>query len=130
MYAGNEEGYEIDEKIVDQAAEILKDITLYITDLRERLKLQTRKNYMKGTANLLIYLINQYIVDYARTNTYLFNQLSSNGLSSLNDILLKHSSKNVHVVEYFDETEYFNISAQTNGHALNGDTTNSRYWQG
>ena len=34
------------------------------------------------------------------------------------------------MIEYFDETEYFNISAGTNRNALNGNRSNNRYWQG
>ena len=127
----NGTSFDIDEAVVDQAAEMLKDIASYIATLRERLKLQTRKNYMRGTANLLIYLINQYMVDYAKTNTTLFSKLSSSELlSSLSQKLRGHSVNNVDVIEYFDETEYFNISAQTNDNALNGKNTNGRYWQG
>lgn len=85
---------------------------------------------MKGTANLLIYLVNQYIVDYAKSQTTLFNQLSNTSLSTLRERLQTHNPLQVKVVEYFDETEYFNIKAATDKNALNGGSTNLRYWQG
>ena len=50
--------YEIDGDIVDFAAAQLQKVATYICALRERIKLQTRKNYMKGTSVLLRYLVN------------------------------------------------------------------------
>lgn len=61
----------MNEEALNFAAKCLTKIVSYITSLRERIKLQTRKNYMKGTNNLLRYLINQYLVDYAKTS-YIF----------------------------------------------------------
>lgn len=81
---------------------------------------------MKGTANLLRYVINQYLVDYAR-NSHVFEDAS---LSDVENVLSAHSVSQVDVVEYWDETEYFNISSQTSDRALNGRNVNERYWQG
>lgn len=39
-----------------------------------------------------------------------------------------HSSENVNVIEYFDETEYFNIETKNSSKALNGGTVNERFW--
>lgn len=123
-------GYAINETVVDNAAETLKNITLYVQTLRERLKLQTRKNYMRGTSNLLVYLINQYMVDYAKTQTHLFNQLSSSEtLSGLHNTLMTHDANNVNVVEYYDQTEYFNIKTNTDRKSVNSLRTNERYWE-
>ena len=36
----------------------------------------------------------------------------------------------MNVIEYIDETEYFNIKAQTDRQAVNGKNTNLRYWEG
>jgi hypothetical protein len=69
--------------IVDLASKQLTNITLYISSLRERIKLQTRKNYMKGTTNLLKYIINQYLVDYSKISPF----LNENSLSNLKNVL-------------------------------------------
>ena len=58
----------IDRDELFAVAENLTTYTQYIAKLRNKIKLQVRKNYMKGTNNLLIYLINQFLVDYSRTN--------------------------------------------------------------
>lgn len=64
----NSEDLELNGEIISDVAKSLADTALYISDLRDRIKLQTRKNYMKGTYNLMLYVINEFLVDYARTN--------------------------------------------------------------
>jgi hypothetical protein len=85
---------------------------------------------MKGTSNLLTYLINQYMVDYARSQGAMVRHLSGTTISGLRDLLSGHSINNVEVIEYFDEIEYFNISASSNTNSINRGSTNPRYWQG
>lgn len=70
-YTGDFE-HDIDFSIVEAVASTLTDLTLYIAKLREKVRLQTRKNYMKGTNNLIRYIVNEYLVDLAR-NSPLFN---------------------------------------------------------
>lgn len=128
LSAKDDYGYTVNEEILDYAAECLTRIVSYITSLRERIKLQTRKNYMKGTNNLLRYLINQYLVDYGKTS-YLFKKYE-NVLSDIQERMIKHSSENVNVVEYFDETEYYNLETVKTPKALNSGNVNQRFWQG
>lgn len=54
--------------MIYSVAQSLADTTFYISDIREKIKLQTRKNYMKGTYDLMLYVINEFLVDYSRTN--------------------------------------------------------------
>lgn len=123
--------FSIDNDLVAAAAKVLADISFYVASLRERLKLQTRKNYMRGTSNLLSYLVNQYIVDYAKTNgPFLEQSLSDVPGNDVVDAMKSHSARSVDVVEYYDQTEYFNISSDTDDSALNGNGTNPRYWEG
>jgi len=62
------EGYSLDEDMIMAVARSLADTAFYISDIREKLKLQTRKNYMKGTYNLMLYAVNEFLVDYSRLN--------------------------------------------------------------
>jgi hypothetical protein len=79
---------------------------------------------MKGTTNLLRYLINQYLVDYSKISPHISKD------KDLYAILSGHSVDNVDVIEYVDQTEYFNIGTHTDSKSLNGKYTNSRYWDG
>lgn len=54
--------------VIDAVAQNLADLTMYIAKLREKVRLQTRKNYMKGTNNLIRYVVNEYLVDLARNS--------------------------------------------------------------
>ena len=62
------ENLQIDSAMVRSVAESLADTSLYISRIREKIKLQTRKNYMKGTYDLMLYVINEFLVDYSRLN--------------------------------------------------------------
>jgi hypothetical protein len=53
---------------------------------------------MKGTTNLLKYLVNQYLVDYAKLSP-IFND---NSLDGLKNVMQNHSVDNVDVIEYID----------------------------
>ncbi len=54
--------------MIEQVAKNLANLTLYIQKIREKIKQQTQKNYMKGTNLLLVYIINEYLIDYAKHN--------------------------------------------------------------
>jgi hypothetical protein len=67
---------------------------------------------MKGTNNLLIYLINQFLVDYSRTNK-LFKEYGQGGalLAEVYKNLSSSDSDDIEVVEYRDDTEYYNLES-------------------
>lgn len=71
---GKNDGSKINLKMVVQVARILANITMYISQLREQLKIQAQKNYMKGTLNLLSYIVNEYLCQYAK-NSLLMHDL-------------------------------------------------------
>jgi len=56
----------LDSGVIKKVARSLGVATTYVNKLREKLRLQIRKNYMKGTQNLLLYVINEYLIDYSR----------------------------------------------------------------
>jgi len=126
----------IDSEMVRSVAESLADTSLYISRIREKIKLQTRKNYMKGTYDLMLYVINEFLVDYSRLNP-MFRDLSplSGSGKTVKELLMPvysdlsaHDINNLTAIEYFDETEYYNISAATDGRSdIVG--TNDRFWR-
>jgi hypothetical protein len=69
---------DINFKMVHSVARSLARTTVYIRELRERLKLQARKCYMKGTNNLILYLVNEYLIDYSRNAIATDENISSN----------------------------------------------------
>ena len=108
-YSGN--SCEINEKELNAVAENLTTFTQYIAKLRNKIKLQVRKNYMKGTNNLLIYLINQFLVDYSRISK-LFKEENYEGyLSDVYENLVSSDSNDIEIVEYRDDTEYYNLES-------------------
>lgn len=119
--------------MLDDIAEHLANMTIYIQKIREKIKQQTQKNYMKGTNLLLIYIINEYLIDYARQNK---NSLIESGLSNVYASLSSHQFREledtedytIDVIEYYDSTNYNNISASTSRLASDGSTVNQRYW--
>lgn len=116
-------------EVIDEVAKNLAQFTLYIQKLREKVRLQTRKNYMKGTNNLIRYVINEYLVDFAR-NSQLFKDTElSKYLVDIKRELSSNDVDNVEVVEYYDTTEYYNIDTATTPNAQNSNTVNGRYWE-
>lgn len=125
----------------------LTDMTSYVAKLREKMKIQTRKNYMRGTNNLLTYIINEFMVDYAKMNSSAFEDSVPAGFSDkdtaeafnkvrdqLRSVRAAIASRDVNateVVEYCDKTEYCNISAETSLSALDASskTPNARFWE-
>lgn len=56
----------LDDTVISAVAGQLAVATEHVMKLRGRIKTQTRKNYMKGTQNLLLYVVNEYLNDYER----------------------------------------------------------------
>lgn len=107
----------IDYDIIDHVAQSLTNITLYITKLREKIKLQMRKNYMKGSFNLLSFIINEYLIEYTNASNVTDEKIKNK--------LQNHDIRDIDIIEYCDTTEYFNI--KTNN-SLNHISVNDRYW--
>lgn len=100
----------------------LVDITLYISDMRENIKLQIQKNHMKGTFNYLSYIINEYLVGFANSSTELTSK-------TVLDAFRNHIRSDIKITEYYDTTEYFNLSTDNTPNANNRKLVNERYWE-
>ena len=111
---------------IKQAARNLVAICNYANKVREVIRYQVRKVFMKGTNNLLEYTINEFLVDYANQLEQVFPKEQ---VSAIISRLSSHSIDNVKVQEYWDNTEYYNISCVTsNRYATNYKTVNARYF--
>lgn len=126
---GNPDVMGIDESKIKLVADNLAGITIYISKIREYLKYQAQKNYMKGTYNLLKFVIGMFLKQFSESN--FFNIMkeeaepASSQIQALQARISTITTDDIDVVEYADQTEYFNISA------LEGDGTdvNERYWE-
>lgn len=115
----------INDNYIKNVAKTLTTIVNAIRDIREQVKTQVQKNFIKGTKLHLEYVIREYI----RTNIYsMFKKIFAN--SELSDKLLSIeyniSDVIVNINEYVDPTEYFNISTDIDQLSNN---VNSPYWK-
>lgn len=132
----SENGKTVDWVIVRSVARSLGIATMYIRKLREKLKIQTRKNYMKGTQNLLLYVINEYLIDYSRhrlmmlqENPSSLNEKETKLLTNILGKLSAHDIDDLDVIEYYDPTEYFNQSTDMSPTSMNGSLVNKNFWK-
>lgn len=140
IYKDENGALQIRSDMLSGVAESLADTALYISRIREKIKLQARKNYMKGTYDLMLYVINEFLVDYSRLNPMFRDSTRLSGaLATVSQLLAPiyadlsaHDVRNLTAIEYFDETEYYNISADTDaaGHPqrYSSSGVNDRFW--
>lgn len=85
---------------------------------------------MKGTNNLLTYVVNEFLVDYSKFNTKVFNEDTNDSISAVRSYLSAHSTTDVVPVEYYDETDYFNLSTETSDSLGDGNgDIKERFWE-
>ena len=122
----------LDTDLIYNVSEQITNIIRYLCKLREKLKIQIRKNYSKGTANLLRYVVNEYVQDFSKNCGYLKDPDNDySDVQGLNDVLEKlsaHSINDVEVVEYVDTTEYFNIENENTSKSITKTSYNSDYF--
>ena len=112
-------------KDVERAAVTLAIMTKYIAKIREKIRLQTRKIFMKGTSNLLQYATNEFLIDYIDT---IKNVMPFDKISAFIEKLSAHSIHDIIVQEYWDQTEYMNLSTSTTKYSANQSTINERFF--
>ena len=83
-----------------------------------------KKTYMKGSFNLMQFMINEFLTEYSNNPVFKNDNLSS----SLTD-LKTHQVNDVKLKEYYDITEYYNIETNTSLKSDNPTKTNNRYWE-
>lgn len=134
---GADPSTDINAEMVSSVARYLAKLARYLSKLREKIKLQTRKNYMKGTNLLLIYIINEWLIDYSRHNSskFLGDPETSAAFSTVFASLSNHQFTNtpgtytIGIDENYDQTEYFNLSTATTPLAQLSSETSPRFWE-
>ena len=96
----------LNQAYIDLTVKQLVYLTKQIREIRESLKTQVQKNFMKGAFVLIEHIIKEYLC-----------QLSQQ-YNSLSDIM-PYDAINVDIQEYYDTTEYYNISSNISANDLN-----------
>lgn len=119
---------EIETAFIDAITRLLVQQTFEIAQLRDQVKIQIRKSYMRGTFLLVSYIINEFL-KYNISQKYGLAFQTEDG-QYLKDILDKSIADggNVELIEYYDDTEYYNITRGVDSKAKNSDTVNNKFW--
>jgi len=104
--------------VMHGAASILADMALKVAEIREKLKMTSQKYYMRGTFELLAYAINEYLLNNIKVN---YDELSA----------VSDKFADVNIIEYIDNTEYFNIKQNLEQYAniKYQEYENNRYFE-
>lgn len=118
LFETNDGKIQIRNEIVEQVVSMIVSVINNIRTLRQQLKSECQRYYMKGAFLLIAHIINQYLLDniaptvFRLTGTY--PEYNSNTTYS-------------EITEYEDTTNYFNISCEND---LSTDKSlNKRYWE-
>lgn len=116
------------EILLDAVIQNLVYYTTSIAKLREKIKIQLQKNNMKGTFNLLSYVINEYLIELSKST--MFNSIDdTEGVQKALASLSTHIQSDINIIEYYDGTEYFNIKNKNSSKSKYKKTVNAQYWQ-
>jgi hypothetical protein len=78
---------------------------------------------MKGTYNLLKYIINEYLISLS--NSKIFKESEQDVIKQIKYRLREIKSEDINIIEYYDTTEYYNIDTDT----INDKKLNEKYWK-
>lgn len=122
------ETIEIQTNFIQAIAQLLQQQTLQIAQIRDQIKLQIRKSYMRGTFLLISYIINEFL-KYSISDRYGGALQTEDGVY-LSTILNKSITEggNVELIEYYDPTEYYNITRDVDAAAQKSNTVNDKFW--
>lgn len=127
LYRDINSQYQIDNSMIDNVANLLAMITKSIQDIREQIKTQVQKNFMKGTKTHLSYIIREYV----KNNIYpVYKQLCqtlNKEDSKISAETYQLSDVIININEYTDSIEYFNIS--TDKDLPTEANINERFWE-
>ena len=118
--------------IVFKVAKFLCDYVFNIQFMRENIKTVATKHAMRGTAGLLVHIVNDYLIKELPT---VKERIMGDDLDKFPDFKFGWESQpdkflnygNVTVVEYDDDNEYFNIEPEEDVRFT--ERTNARYWE-
>ena len=69
-------------------------------------------------------MINEYLIEYSHMN----KNILSNNLSNVYNYLTEHSINDIELIEYYDSTEYFNLSTYNTNLAETSGNINNKFW--
>jgi hypothetical protein len=78
---------------------------------------------MKGTYNLLKYIINEYLISLS--NSKIFKESEKDVIKQIKNRLKDIKSEDINIIDYYDTTEYYNIDTNTK----NDKNLNEKYWE-
>ena len=119
-------------QMIDAVAVMLLNMTSKVRGIREQLKSQIQKNFMRGSYLLLQYMINEYLKSTVipninalqLTSTAKYDQETSSYLPI--SVSWDPNKTGNDLIEYSDATQYFNISTEID---VAADKCNERYWE-
>jgi hypothetical protein len=118
--------YSVNDQYILKSGEFFRNLCLKISYFRESVKLLAKKNFLNGTPiaiRIFIHeLFNKYLYDHE--NNWRYTSGSSNLIE-----LSSPKTLNVIIKEYFDSTEYLNISSDIDYSGIvNSKYLNPQYW--
>ena len=114
---------------IQAITQLLVQQTLAIANIRDQIKTQIRKSYMRGTFLLISYIVNEFLKYNIAEKYGSTFQTEDTGVelgTMLSTSIMQ--GDNVELIEYYDPTEYFNITRDVDSKAKNSDTVNEKFW--
>jgi hypothetical protein len=124
--------------LIENTTHALRNIVLKTSYQRDYLKNVSRKHAIVGTSRIVQTIVSEYIARNFSSNSYwgyhTFEGVSSpatdiSNLEVIDEELSSNILGDIKVIEYFDSTEYMNISASTDP-LTSVALVNERFWEG
>lgn len=122
LLSKNGDQISVDNSMIETVVSQLLQITQQIREIRQNIKNQAQKNFMKGTFLFISYVINEYLRGNIVPILKKYAPNSSILSSYLNDTTI------IEQINYIDPTNYFNISTDID-EENNLKGTNPRFWE-
>lgn len=128
VYDESTDSVEVQHGYIVAIANLLAQQTIEIAHIRDQVKFQIRKSYMRGTMLLISYVINEFL-KFNILNKYGKSFQTEDGVD-LGTILAASLSdeNNVQLIEYYDNTQYYNITQDVDVSAKYSSTVNEKFW--
>lgn len=131
-------GVPVSGDLIENTTYTLRNIVMKTSYQRDYLKNISRKHAIVGTSRIVQSVVSEYIARNFSSNSYwgyhTFEGLSSpatdiDNLEVIDEELSSNILGDIKVVEYYDTTEYMNISASTDSPFSSGQVS-PRFWEG
>lgn len=124
--------------LIQNATYTIRNIILKTSYQRENLKNIARKHAIIGTSRIVQTIISEYIARHFSSTNYWgyhsFPEISGpttdiSNLEVIDEELSSNILGDIKIIEYYDTTEYMNISGSTDSDTVSG-LVNARFWEG